>query len=55
MKYRFSVTAYACKEVEIEADSKNEAISKIKDEMLDVDFGKQDILPDDREWLLLDD
>ena len=55
MKYRFSVTAYACKEVEIEAASEDEAIDKIEDVMWDVDFGKQDILPDDREWLLLDD
>ena len=55
MKYRFSVTAYACKEVEIEADSEDEAIDKIEDEMWDVEFTTDDIVPADREWLLLDD
>lgn len=55
MKYTFAVTAYACKTVEIEAENKNEAIDRIKDEMYDVEFSEQDILFDDREWLLLDD
>lgn len=55
MKYRFSVTAYCDKEVEIEAASKDEAFDKMGEMLYEIDMTDAIDRCDDREYLLLDD
>lgn len=55
MKYRFSVTAYAYKEIEVEAENEQEAYDKANDEKWDVEFTEDDYSDYERDLLLLDD
>ena len=54
MKCKFCVTAYAYKEIEIEAKDEDEMMDKINEEMYNIEFATEDISDYDRDWYLLD-
>ena len=54
MKYRFAVTAFVDKEVEIEAENQDEAFIKMGEQLFDVNFTLDDMRVGDREYLMLD-
>ena len=53
-KYRFSVEAYFVKEIEVEAESEDEAYEKAESMACEVTYGPEDESVCDREILLLD-
>lgn len=54
MKYRFAVDAIFTKEIEIEAESENEAFEKAEAVIADVTYTPEDESGFDRELFLLD-
>lgn len=55
MKYRFIVEAIFLKEIEVEADSRDEAFEKADSMIGDVTYAPEDESNFDRELFLLDD
>ena len=55
MKYRFAVEAIFTKEIEVEADSQDEAYEKADAMIMDVTYTPDDESSFDRELFLLDD
>lgn len=55
MKYRFNVTAFVDKEVEIEATNEDEAFVKMGERLYDVDFTLDDMRESDREYMMLNE
>lgn len=54
MKYKYAVTAYATKLVEIEADNENAALDQLKNVIDELEFTADDIDGYERDWFLLD-
>ena len=53
MTYRFNVTAFLDKVIEIEADSVEGAFDAMRDKLMDVDMDDAEMRFDDREYHLI--